>query len=171
MRSLCWRRRCNNAQNYRQALNAYKASLELESSVAVQAAYDDLKARQGFRVTGNTLDNDNAAPRACVQFSEKLVKSVDYSPFVTVNGAAPKGVEAKDNQICVEGLDFGQRYHISLRAGLPSSVDEDLASQVDLDIYVKDRTASSALPATILCCRRLPAAAFRSFRSTPTPPI
>ncbi|MDJ1633456.1 hypothetical protein A6U88_09010 [Agrobacterium sp. B131/95] len=132
-----------NAQNYRQALSAYKASLALTSSAAVQAAYDDLKARQGFRVSGNTLDNDNASPRACVQFSEKLVKSgVDYTPFVTVNGAAPKGVDAKDNQICVEGLDFGQRYRISLRPGLPSSVDEDLATQVNVDIYVKDRSAS-----------------------------
>ncbi|MQB44508.1 alpha-2-macroglobulin family protein [Rhizobium sp. ICMP 5592] len=132
-----------NAQNYRQALSAYKASLALTSSAAVQAAYDDLKARQGFRVTGNTLDNDNASPRACVQFSEKLVKSgVDYTPFVTVNGAAPKGVDAKDNQICVEGLEFGQRYRISLRPGLPSSVEEDLATQVNVDIYVKDRSAS-----------------------------
>ncbi|HEX8047055.1 MG2 domain-containing protein [Rhizobium sp.] len=132
-----------NAQNYRQALSAYKASLTLTSSAAVQAAYNDLKARQGFRVTGNTLDNDNASPRACVQFSEKLVKSgVDYTPFVTVNGAAPKGVDAKDNQICVEGLEFGQRYRISLRPGLPSSVDEDLAAQVNVDVYVKDRAAS-----------------------------
>ncbi len=132
-----------NAQNYRPALSAYKASLNLVSSAAVQAAYNDLLARQGFRVTGNTLDNDNASPRACVQFSEKLVKSgVDYTPFVTVNGAAPKGVDAKDNQICVEGLEFGQHYRISLRAGLPSSVDENLASQVNVDIYVKDRAAS-----------------------------
>lgn len=132
-----------NAQNYRQALSAYKASLALTSSAAVQAAYDDLRARQGFRVSGNTLDNDNASPRACVQFSEKLVKSgVDYTPFVTVNGAAPKGVDAKDNQICVEGLEFGQRYRISLRPGLPSSVDEDLATQVNVDVYVKDRSAS-----------------------------
>lgn len=59
-----------NAQNYRPALNAYKASLNLVSSAAVQAAYNNLLARQGFRVSGNTLDNDNASPRACVQFSE-----------------------------------------------------------------------------------------------------
>ncbi|MBB6301778.1 alpha-2-macroglobulin family protein [Rhizobium leucaenae] len=132
-----------NAQNYRQALSAYKASLALAGSPTVQAAYEDLRARQGFRVTGNTLDNDNASPRACLQFSEKLVKSgVDYTPFVTVNGAAPKGVDAKDNQICVEGLEFGQHYKISLRRGLPSSVDEDLAAQVDIEVYVKDRTAS-----------------------------
>ncbi|MBB3612110.1 alpha-2-macroglobulin family protein [Rhizobium sp. BK602] len=132
-----------NAQTYRQALSAYKASLALTSSAAVQAAYDDLRARQGFRVTGNTLDNDNASPRACVQFSEKLVKSgVDYTPFVTVNGAAPKGVDAKDNQICVEGLEFGQHYRVALRAGLPSSVDENLATQVNIDVYVRDRSAS-----------------------------
>lgn len=132
-----------NAQNYRQALSAYKASLDLVSSAAVQAAYNDLRARQGFRVTGNSLDNDNAAPRACVQFSEKLIKSgVDYANFVTVNGAAAKGVDAKDNQICVEGLEFGQHYRISLRAGLPSSVDESLLSQVNVDVYVKDRTPS-----------------------------
>jgi uncharacterized protein YfaS (alpha-2-macroglobulin family) len=132
-----------NAQNYRQALNAYKASVNLVSSAAVQAAYADLRARQGFRVTGNSLDNDNAQPRACVQFSEKLLKSgVDYATFVTVNNAAAKGVDAKDNQICVEGLEFGQHYRISLRAGLPSSVDEPLLAQVNVDIYVKDRTAS-----------------------------
>lgn len=132
-----------NAQNYRPALSAYKASLALVNSAKVQAAYADLRLRQGFRVTGNTIDNDSATPRACVQFSEKLVKSgVDYTPFVTVNGTTPKGVDAKDNQICVEGLDFGQRYKISLRQGLPSSVDENLEAQVDLDIYVKDRSAS-----------------------------
>lgn len=136
-------RALENAQNYRQALNAYKASVNLVSSAAVQAAYSDLRARQGFRVTGNTLDNDNAQPRACVQFSEKLLKSgVDYATFVTVNNAAARGVDAKDNQICVEGLEFGQRYRISLRAGLPSSVDESLLAQVNVDVYVKDRTAS-----------------------------
>ncbi|MDE1992520.1 MAG: alpha-2-macroglobulin family protein [Rhizobiaceae bacterium] len=132
-----------NSQSYRPALSAYKASLALVASPTIQAAYEDLRAREGFRVTGNTLDNDNAAPRACLQFSEKLVKTgVDYTPFVTVNGAAPKGIDARDNQICVEGLDFGQHYKISLRPGLPSSVDEDLPSKVDIDIYVKDRTPS-----------------------------
>ena len=132
-----------NAQNYRPALNAYKASLNIQSSAAVQAAYEDLRARQGFRVTGNSLDNDNAQPRACIQFSDKLLKSgVDYSTFVTLNGVAAKGVDAKENQICVDGLEFGQRYRISLRAGLPSSVDESLAAQVNIDIYVKDRAPS-----------------------------
>ncbi|GGG01081.1 membrane protein [Rhizobium wenxiniae] len=128
-------------QNYRQALTAYKQSLALASARTVQAAYNDLRERQGFRITGNTVDADSANPRACVQFSEPLVKAgVDYAPFVTLDGQAPKAMEAKDNQVCVEGLTHGQRYKLSLRRGLPSSVDEPLPAQVDLDIYVKDRS-------------------------------
>jgi uncharacterized protein YfaS (alpha-2-macroglobulin family) len=130
-------------QNYRSALNAYKASLALVNARTVQAAYNDLRERQGFRVTGNTVDADSANPRACVQFSEPLVKAgVDYAPFVVLNGQAPKAMEAKDNQICVEGLTHGQRYKLSLRRGLPSSVEEPLVAQVDLDLYVKDRSAT-----------------------------
>jgi alpha-2-macroglobulin len=127
-------------QNYRQALTAYKQSLALVGARTVQAAYNDLRERQGFRVTGNTVDADSVSPRACVQFSEPLIKAgTDYAPFVTLDGQAPKAMEAKDNQICVEGLSHGQRYKLALRRGLPSSVDEPLPAQVDLEVYVKDR--------------------------------
>lgn len=132
----------NNA-SYRAGINAYKASLKLVDDGTVRVAYEDLRVRQGFRVTGNTIDNDSANPRACIQFSENLVKSgIDYTSYVTLDGAAPKALEAKDQQICIEGLNHGQRYKIALREGLPSSVEEPLLAQVDLDIYVKDRSPS-----------------------------
>ncbi|MBU1316040.1 MAG: alpha-2-macroglobulin family protein [Alphaproteobacteria bacterium] len=126
-------------ENYRSALSAYKQSLALVSARTVQMAYADLRERQGFRVVGNTIDADSANPRACIQFSEPLVKSFDYTPFVVVDGQAPAAIEAKDNQICLEGLAHGQRLKLSLRRGLPSSVEESLEAQVDLDLYVKDR--------------------------------
>lgn len=130
-------------QNYRAALNAYKESLALTDNAQTKAAYADLRTRQGFRVINNTVDTDSVSPRACVQFSELLVKNgVDYSSFITLDGAAPKAIEAKGSEICVEGLTHGQRYKIALRAGLPSSVEEPLEKQVDLDIYVRDRAAS-----------------------------
>ncbi|TIU16549.1 MAG: hypothetical protein E5W20_04925, partial [Mesorhizobium sp.] len=40
---------------YRPALQAYEASLALESSPAVQADYADLKARKGFRVIDHSV--------------------------------------------------------------------------------------------------------------------
>ncbi len=132
-----------NSDNARAALSAYKASLALVNSKTVAAAYADLKSRKGFRILANTIDNDSTTPRACVQFSEKLVKTgTDYAPFVTIDGAAPKAMEAKADQICVEGLTHGQRYKLAFRAGLPSAVDENLEKTVEVSVYVKDRTAS-----------------------------
>ncbi len=132
----------DKSASYRAGIEAYKASLDLKDDVAVRSAYLGLRARQGFRMVSHTIDSDSASPRACVEFSEPLVKSgADYASFVTLDGAAPKAVEAKDRQICIEGLAHGQRYKIAFRPGLPSAVDEPLASAVDLDIYVQDRAA------------------------------
>ncbi|WP_418883862.1 MG2 domain-containing protein [Allorhizobium ampelinum] len=128
-------------ENFRGALNAYKASLELVADKSVRAAYLALKATKGFRITGNSVDADAASPRACVQFSDPLInRGTDYTAFVTVNGKPPKVLEAKDSQLCVEGLDYGQRYTIGLREGLPSSVDEPLAAKTDIDVYIRDRS-------------------------------
>ncbi|UWM85429.1 alpha-2-macroglobulin family protein [Rhizobium sp. SRDI969] len=126
--------------NYRPALDAYKASLALVASEDVQTAYLQLKSTQGFRITEHTVDADSATPRACVTFSEALVKTTDYTPFVTLNGEAPKVLETKDKQICVEGLTHGQTYKIAFRTGLPSSVDEPLDAPVSIDVYIKDRS-------------------------------
>ncbi|MER8710659.1 alpha-2-macroglobulin family protein [Mesorhizobium sp. M1295] len=129
---------------YRPALQAYEASLALVNSPAVRAAYQDLKARKGFRVIDHTVDADTSAPRICAQFSEELVKTgVDYSQFVTVDNAAPKGVEAEDKQICVEGLEHGQHYDVTFRAGLPAAIGEVTAAPVVLSIYVQDRAPSA----------------------------
>lgn len=134
----------DKAQDFRTALHAYKASLALSDTRSVRLAYEDLRARQGFRVVDHSIDSDAADPRACVQFSEPLLRNgVDYTPFVTLNGKAPQAIEARDNQLCVEGLSHGSRYTLALRAGLPSSVDEDLPAAVSLDIYVRDRSAAA----------------------------
>ncbi|MGB3389636.1 MAG: PAN domain-containing protein, partial [Pseudaminobacter sp.] len=141
---------------FRPALQAYEASLALVNSPAIRAEYEDLKARKGFRIVDHTVDNDSASPRICAQFSEELVKTgIDYSPFVRVDNAAPRAIEAKDRQICVEGLEHGRHYSVSFRSGLPSSIGEVLSAPVALSIYVQDRAASArftgdsfVLPAT-----------------------
>lgn len=128
-------------ENYRASLSAYKASLDLVADKSVRAAYLALKATKGFRITGNTVDADGVNPRACVQFSDALIaRGVDYTPYVTVDGKPPTAMEAKGSQLCVEGLDYGKRYVIGLREGLPSSVDEVLAAKTDIEVYIRDRS-------------------------------
>ncbi|MCB1464639.1 MAG: alpha-2-macroglobulin family protein [Nitratireductor sp.] len=125
---------------YRPALEAYKASLELKDSQQVATAYRELREAKGFRITGNRVRSDQATPGICVDFSEELVKSgVDYSSYVTVDGRSSGAIEASGKQICVEGLEHGNTYRISLRSGLPSSVGEVLEKPVAINAYVRDR--------------------------------
>jgi len=134
----------DNRDLFRPALQAYEASLALVNSAEIRAEYEDLKARKGFRVIQHTVEADTASPRVCAQFSEDLVKAgVDYAPFVTVDEAAPKGIEAQGRQICVEGLEHGHQYRIAFRPGLPAAIGEVLESPVLLSIYVQDRSPTA----------------------------
>ena len=94
----------------------------------------------GFRLLDYTVDSDAVTPRVCFQFSEELPgKRTDFSPFVAVAGQDKPAITANDKQLCVEGLKHGERYQVTLRAGLPSAVRETLAKSADFTIFVRDR--------------------------------
>ncbi|MBV8567769.1 MAG: alpha-2-macroglobulin family protein, partial [Methylobacteriaceae bacterium] len=126
---------------WRPALDAYKASLERSTNSKIQATYEDLREKHGFRILDYKVDNDSASPRVCFQFSESLQRGkVDFAPFVAVSGNGTPAVSTEDQQLCVDGLKHGERYAIVLREGLPSAVGENLLKSADYEIYVKDRS-------------------------------
>ncbi|GLK68743.1 alpha-2-macroglobulin family protein [Hansschlegelia plantiphila] len=130
-------------EDWRPALDAYKASLAQVDSVEVKNAYEAMRAEHGFRALDYSVDSDAAAPRACVQFSEELAKGrVDFAPYVMLKGFDSPAVTANDQQLCVDGLKHGETYDLTIRAGLPSNVDEPLPSSKDFHIYVRDRSPS-----------------------------
>ena len=99
-----------------------------------------MREDHGFRLLDYTVDADAASPRACFQFSEELPgKRTDFSPFVAVAGQDKPALSAQEKQLCVEGLKHGERYTVTLRAGIPSVVKETLAKSADFNIYVRDR--------------------------------
>jgi len=125
---------------WRPALDALRLSLEMREVADIRAQYEKLREEHGFRLLDYTVDADAASPRACFQFSEELPgKRTDFAPFVSVPGIDKPALTADDKQLCVEGLKHGERYTVTLRAGLPSSVDEPLARAADFTIYVRDR--------------------------------
>ena len=125
---------------WRPALDALRQSLELRELAEVRMHYERLRDEHGFRLVDYSVDSDAASPRACFQFSEPLAgRRVDFSPFVTVAGQDRPAVTADDRQLCVEGLRHGERYNVTIRAGLPSGVQETLARSAELNIYVRDR--------------------------------
>ncbi|MFD2251876.1 hypothetical protein FHS82_002316 [Pseudochelatococcus lubricantis] len=127
---------------FRQAIDSYRAALALHDTAPVRAAYEELRARYGFRITGNRVDSDALTPRACFQFSEPVAKGVDFAPFVAVAGAANAAVTGEESQVCVDGLKHGERYAIVLRQGLPAASGDTLLRSADYEIYVRDRAPS-----------------------------
>ena len=126
---------------WRPALEAYKSSLTFAENASVRTAFETLRAEQGFRILDYTVDADAASPRLCIQFSEQLGKGQsELAKFISVDGKDPANVVVQDSELCVEGLEHGQRYQVAVRAGLPSTVDEDLLKTADLTIYVRDRS-------------------------------
>jgi len=125
---------------WRPALDATRLSLDLREVADVRAFYEKMREDHGFRLLDYSVDADAASPRACLQFSEELpAKRTDFSPFVAVAGMDKPALSAEDKQLCVEGLKHGERYNVTLRAGLPSTVKETLSKSADLTIYVRDR--------------------------------
>ena len=125
---------------WRPALDALRISLDLREVAEVRQQYERLRETHGFRLLDYSVDADAASPRVCFQFSEDLPgKRADFSPFVTVAGQDRPALSAQDRQLCVEGLKHGERYSITLRAGIPSLVKETLSKSADFNIYVRDR--------------------------------
>lgn len=126
---------------WRPALDALRLSLDLREATDIRHAYEQLREEHGFRVLDYTVDADAASPRICFQFSEKLpAKRTDFTPFVALAGQDKPALSADDKQLCIEGLKHGERYAVTLRAGLPSVVKEQLAKSADYSIYVRDRS-------------------------------
>jgi uncharacterized protein YfaS (alpha-2-macroglobulin family) len=127
-------------REWRPALDSLRLALDLRETADLRGQYERLRAEHGFRMLDYTVDSDAVSPRTCFQFSEELPgKRTDFSPFIAVAGQDKPAISASDKQLCVEGLKHGERYQITLRAGLPSTVRETLAKSADFTIFVRDR--------------------------------
>lgn len=131
-------------QIWKPAIKTYRTALTVEDDPNLRARYDQLIAEHGFRILSHQVDSDAAAPRICLLFSEKLQKSdATLADFVRVTGEGVTTVDVDSTQICVDGVAHGQRYEVTVRAGLPSLEGERIEKQADLSIYVRDRKPSA----------------------------
>ena len=78
---------------------------------------------EGFQYTRLILDTENAAPRACLQFSEALdaTGAVNYGDYIRLTPASKPAIETAGSSLCLTGLEFDKDYSVQLRPGLPSA--------------------------------------------------
>ena len=138
--------RLENAGRGRDMIPALRLAQAIAPRADIAAALEDAVGKYGFRVTGNSVNNDTAAPRICMQFSETLIKAgQDYTPFLGLPDAT-LSVVAEESQLCVDGVRHGARYRIVLRAGLPAASGETLLRDVEQTLYVRDRSPGIVFP-------------------------
>jgi uncharacterized protein YfaS (alpha-2-macroglobulin family) len=126
-------------QQWRGALDSLRLSLELRETAELRGQYEKLRAEHGFRLLDFTVDSDSIAPRACFQFSEELPGCRTDFHLRRGRSMDRPATSAGERQLCVEGLKHGERYSITLRAGLPSVVKETLAKSAEFTIFIRDR--------------------------------
>ena len=130
----------------RDMIPVLRLAVELSGRDDLDEKLDRAIGLYGFRVVDHRVDNNAAAPRICAEFSHDLVQAgVDYDPFVRVEG---RGLVAavSDRQLCLDGVEHGKRYDVTLRAGLPAADGESLHRDVRLKLYVRDRAPLVRFP-------------------------
>jgi uncharacterized protein YfaS (alpha-2-macroglobulin family) len=128
-----------------QMIPALRLAQQIAPTQARGALLDAAIAKYGFRVVDHRIESDAAAPRLCVIFSQALDRNVDYAPFVQLPGVN-FSVQAQDRELCVDGVVHGNRYALTLRAGLPDAAAEPMARTSSLSLYVRDRAPLVRFP-------------------------
>ncbi|MBB3949078.1 alpha-2-macroglobulin family protein [Aureimonas jatrophae] len=136
-------------ENWREAIRAYRLSVATLARPDTQSRLDAAVAEHGFRIIGNSVDNNASSPRICLNFSEPLAPAVTAGEaagdYLQVENGDTLPVTASGSQICVDGVRHGQRYRIVARRGIPAASGETLAKSADSSIYVRDRDPSVRL--------------------------
>ena len=97
------------ADEGRASLDALRLAELLAPGPAIAAAVARAEGLYGFRVVDRQVDFEAASPRACFDFSEPLAGAgTDYADFVRID-AGTYPVEARDRQLCIDGLAHGSR--------------------------------------------------------------
>jgi uncharacterized protein YfaS (alpha-2-macroglobulin family) len=90
-----------------------------------------------------TIEPDRAVPGACLGFSSDLPhgKAAALEPFITISPAVDHSLQASGKDLCVNGLKHGEKYKVTLKAGLPGADHSMLAKDVPVDVQMPDREA------------------------------
>ncbi|MFV0295086.1 MAG: MG2 domain-containing protein, partial [Hyphomicrobiaceae bacterium] len=132
---------------WRPAIEALKTSIALHRTRDAEVHLARLRAEHGFRIADYKVDSDSASPRLCINFSERLARlsSSELGKFFTLGGREPESLSEEGNQLCIDGLKHGDRYSITVRAGLKAGSGETLQKSADISVYVRDRKPSVRL--------------------------
>lgn len=100
-----------------------------------------------FELTGVEITAERDKPQACFAFSRPLPRqrgrTNELARFVSIDPGQGVTIATRDQSLCLDGLKHGQRYAVTINAGLPAAgAKEKLADAITRDLAVPDRKPS-----------------------------
>lgn len=100
-----------------------------------------------FDLTGVEVAAERDKPQACFAFSRPLPrqkgKTNELARYISIEPGQGVTISTRDQSLCLDGLKHGQRYAVTINAGLPAlGAKEKLATSISRDLSVPDRKPS-----------------------------
>jgi len=139
-------RQLDRENRRREAVGVYAEALALAPNAQAAARMAELKRLLALRVQAVDVASESDQPRICLRFNAPLTtaRGFRFADYLRVEPAARGAVEATGGLLCVGGVDHGQVYRLTVRAGLPAESGDTLEQDQTLRVAVRDRSASVA---------------------------
>ena len=144
-------------------LNIISKSLSLYDKNDTARRLKVIQERFFLTIQDISVNVEQATPNACIVFSKKLKKGQHAEDYISVTGLADIDINAKGNQICLNGLEFGKTYEVTIKKGLKGANhtlldhdslrhftvnDRDSRASFNQGSYVVSRTQDNMVPLT-----------------------
>ena len=105
-----------------------------------------LRAEYATRLLTFESEQDQPQPRLCLRFSGELADTqpLPLLDYLQLTPAIPISAHLAGERLCIDGLEHGQRYQITLRSGLLSARGERLPAAAPQSITIGHRDATVA---------------------------
>ena len=125
-------------------LNIINYSLRLHRTDDTQRRLNVIKERFFLVIRDISVNVEQAIPNACIIFSKDLNSGQHAEDYVTVTGLSDIDISAKANQICLNGLDYGKTYEVTIRKGLKGAAATILDQDSIRKFTVNDRQSRAS---------------------------
>lgn len=126
-----------------EALDAYDMAVSLTQSADARVAYKRLSRSIPFQVATTEVATEGDRPDACIVFDRRILgtRQLAYDDYVRIDPDAQVAYRAIDRRLCLEGLEYGRSYQVTLKSGLPAEIGALQEDKV-VDLAIGDRAPS-----------------------------
>jgi alpha-2-macroglobulin len=128
--------------SYDEAVAAYKLAVTADpENTRLKNRLAALEERTAFRVSDMSIDSERDLPLACVVMSGDIRQPLRAEDYLIVSPKMDVDIYATANRLCAKGLIHGQKYKLTVRAGLQGAKGGTLRTAETRDVEIGNRNA------------------------------